>query len=115
MTLRLSRVIFLMALVGTLVAAILPDAEAPTLGGSDKLNHIAAFITLSMLAAWAWPRVQLWRIGLVMSALGGIIELVQAIPIIARDAEWADGYADTAAVTITLIIVAALRRGPRGL
>lgn len=115
MNLRLSRLIFLVALAGTLVAAILPDAEAPTLGGSDKLNHIAAFITLSMLAAWAWPRVPLWRIGLVMSALGGMIELIQAIPIIARDAEWADWYADTAAVTITMIIVAAFRRKPRGL
>ena len=115
MSMRLPQMIFLVALIGTLIAAFLPDADAPTLGGSDKANHIAAFITLSILAAWAWPRVPLWRIGLVMSALGGMIELVQAIPIIARDAEWADWYTDTVASTTTLAIITLFRRIVRAL
>lgn len=110
MTFRLPRVIFAVTLIFTLVAAFLPAADAPTLGGSDKLNHIAAFVTLSLLAAWAWPRIRPWRIALAMSAVGGLIEVVQAIPYIARDAEWADWYADTFAAVVALAIVAAVRR-----
>lgn len=110
MTPRLPRVIFAVTLIGTMIAAVLPAPDAPTLGGSDKVNHIAAFVTLSILATWAWPRASLWRIGLSMSALGGLIEVVQGIPSIARDAEWADWYADTAAAAITLTLVAILRR-----
>lgn len=109
MTLHWPRMIFVVALIGTLIAAILPAASAPTFGGSDKLNHIAAFITLSVLAAWAWPRIRLWWIAVLMSAIGGMIELVQAMPIVARDAEWADWYADTLAAVATLAIVAVFR------
>lgn len=113
MTPRLPRVIFFVTLIGTLLAAFLPDADAPTLGGSDKLNHIAAFVTLSVLAAWAWPRTRLWRIAVAMSAIGGMIELVQAIPFIARDAEWADWYADSTAAVAALAVVAAFREVQR--
>nr|WP_295662312.1 teicoplanin resistance protein VanZ [Polymorphobacter sp.] len=110
MTPRLPRIIFAVLLVGTFIAAILPNAEAPDLGDGDKINHIAAFITLSLAAAWAWPRAALWRIALWLSALGGLIEIVQAIPFIARDAEWNDWIADTVAVVISLAIVGLLRR-----
>jgi VanZ family protein len=110
MTPRLPRIIFVVTLIGTMVAALLPNNEAPDLGGGDKLNHIAAFVTLSIVAAWAWPRAALWRIALWLSALGGLIEILQAIPFIARDAEWADWYADTAAAVITLAVVWAVRR-----
>lgn len=110
MTRRLPRVAFAIALVGTLVAALLPDATAPDLGDGDKVNHIVAFATLSVLAAWAWPRTQVWRIALWLSALGALIEGLQAIPFIARDAEWADWIADTNATIITMVIVWILRR-----
>jgi hypothetical protein len=39
-------------------------------------------------------------IALLMAAFGGAIELSQAIPFIARDAEWADWFADCAAVCV---------------
>ena len=115
MTPRLPRVVFAVTLIGTVIAAILPNGEAPDLGGGDKVNHIAAFITLSVMAAWAWRQAALWRIALWLSALGGLIELIQAIPIIARDAEWDDWTADTAAVVVTLLIVWGLRRVRRSL
>ena len=115
MTFRIPRMIFFVTLIGTLIAAFMPAADAPTLGASDKLNHIAAFVTLSLLAAWAWPRVRLWWIAVAMSATGGLIEAVQAIPFIARDAEWADWYADTFAAGVALLIVAALRQVRRTL
>lgn len=103
------RWLFLIVLLFTLGAAVAPNAEAPDLGEGDKVNHMAAFVTLSIMAAWAWPRARLWWIGLAMSALGATIEGLQALPIIARDAEWADWYADTAAAVVALLLVAVWR------
>lgn len=110
------RAIFAVALVGTLIAATLPGTYAPTLGASDKINHMAAFVVLSALAAWAWPRAKLPAIAIAMSAFGALIELIQALPFIGRDAEVADWVADTAALAVTLAVVAIVRRlGDRGL
>lgn len=107
--LRLRRLAFAAALIATFVAACLPPVAAATLGESDKVDHIVAFAVLGTLAAWAYPRL---RPGLILAGLalvGGAIELVQAIPAIGRDAEWADWGADLAAAAITLAIVALLR------
>ena len=104
------RTLFIVVLLFTLAAALAPNAEAPDLGHGDKINHIAAFVTLSIMAAWAWPRVRLLTIGLALSALGAAIEGLQALPVVARDAEWADWYADTAAVLVALLVVAVIRR-----
>ncbi len=103
------RWLFGAVLLLTLVAALAPNAEAPDLGHGDKVNHIAAFVTLTLLAGWAWPRARLATILVTLSAFGGAIEGLQALPVIARDAEWADWYADTAAVAVALVIVAAWR------
>ncbi len=103
------RRLFVAVLLFTLAAALAPNAEAPDLGHGDKVNHMAAFVTLSVIAAWAWPRARLWTIGIAMSAFGASIEGLQAIPLVARDAEWADWYADTAAAAVALLAVAAWR------
>lgn len=106
---RLRRLIFGATLIATFIAACLPPAEAPTLGETDKVNHIVAFVVLSILASWAYPRLRPAWILAGMGLVGGAIELVQAIPAIGRDAEWADWGADLAAAAITLAIVALLR------
>lgn len=104
------RWLFVVVLLGTLLAALLPGVEAPDLGRGDKVNHIAAFVVLSVMAAWAWPHARLPVIVVALSAFGGAIEGLQALPVIARDAEWADWAADTAAVVATLAVVAVIRR-----
>lgn len=117
-SLTVARVIFAVALVGTLVAATLPQAVAPTLGDTDKVNHIIAFVVLSALAAWAFPRTALVAIAAAMAALGGAIEGLQAIPALKRSAEWADWRADVVAAVVTLALVALVRaciRPPRAL
>ncbi len=107
---NLRRWLFAAVLLLTLVAALVPNADAPDLGHGDKINHIAAFATLTVLAAWAWPRARLVVILVALSALGAAIEGLQALPVIARDAEWADWIADTAAVAVALAAVAFVRR-----
>ena len=104
------RVLFVVVLLATLAAALLPGPLAPDLGAGDKINHIIAFVTLTIIAAAAWPSARLWQIGVSMSAFGAAIEGLQALPAIARDAEWADWYADTTAAVVALIAVAVVRR-----
>lgn len=103
------RAAFWGAALFALVMASLP--QPPLLPGtpSDKIQHIIAFVTLSGLAAFAYPAARVLVIFLALAGFGGAIELVQAIPALHRDASLLDWIADTASVGITLAAVAALR------
>lgn len=106
------------AVAGAYVAAILPQKEAPHLGGTDKLDHMAAFFTVTVLARLAYPRVPVAILFGIIAVFGGLIELSQMVPAIHRDAEWADWVADMAATAIGLLVawplhVAAERRRVR--
>lgn len=108
---RLLRLAFWAALLFALVMALLP--KPPPIPGqpSDKIQHIAAFATLSALAAAAWPRASLLRMALLLCAFGAAIELFQLIPPLHRDGNFMDWIADCAAVAIVLALAAAIRRG----
>lgn len=95
---------FWSCVAGAYVLAIVPGHDAPTGLGWDKLNHMLAFFTVTLLGRLAYPRVPVWTIALLMAGFGGAIELSQAIPFIHRDAEWTDWYADCAAVLVGLIV-----------
>jgi VanZ family protein len=75
----------------------------------DKAKHFAAFFTLGLLAALAFPRRTLVVIGAALSAFGAAIELVQALPIVHRDCDIHDWIADTLAVALVLAFVAVAR------
>lgn len=95
------RLVFWAAALFTLVMALLP--HPPELPGepSDKVQHIAAFATLSALASFAYPRSALW-IGAGLCLFGAAIELLQAIPVLHRDSSALDWLADTAAILVVL-------------
>ena len=106
---RLLPLAFWSASLFAFVMAVLP--KPPNLPGdpSDKVQHILAFTVLAALASAAYPRAHMLRIGLGLSAFGALIELVQSIPALHRDAELIDWVADTAAAFIVLILVSLLR------
>jgi hypothetical protein len=95
---RIATACFWLAMLVTLGLAFAPGGKVPHLFPWDKAEHFAAFYVLAVLAAAAAPRVSLWRLGLLLSMLGGAIELVQAIPMLGRDCDVFDWAADTAAV-----------------
>ena len=108
---------FAAALIFTLVMAWLPHPPSVPGAEHDKVWHMAAFVTLSLLASLAFPAPPLTRIGERLSFLGALIEIVQGIPALQRDMDIFDWIADTAAVIVTLALVAAIRRlrsGRRG-
>jgi VanZ family protein len=106
---RLLPYVFWAAALFAFVMATLP--KPPQLPGepSDKIQHILAFAVLAALAAAAYPCTGLLKIALGLSAFGALIEIVQMIPILHRDAELVDWLADTVAAAIVLAIAALLR------
>lgn len=105
----LRRVLFAGALVFTLVMAWLPHPPDVPGNPGDKVQHMAAFLTLSFLAAAAFPEARLPRIGERLSFLGALIEVVQNIPALHRDCDILDWLADTIAIIVALALVQLIR------
>lgn len=102
------RVGYAFALAFILYAALAPTP--PTDGfTSDKINHMAAFFVLAAGARILWPGASaLWLI-LLLTVLGGGIELLQMAMGLGRQGDWADLAADVVA-TIAGIVVGSLLR-----
>mgnify|MGYP001806520030 CR=1 FL=1 len=104
------RFLLAVALTGAITMALLPKPPSVPID-SDKLQHMLAFGTLTLLAVLAYPRTPLHRIGERMSFLGAMIEVLQSIPSLHRDCDIMDWIADTAIIVAVLLIAAIVRRG----
>jgi hypothetical protein len=107
---RVVRLLFWAAAAFALLMASLPQAVALPGDPNDKLLHILAFAVLALLAAFAYPRTRLLTILAGLSLFGAMIELVQLIPALNREADWIDWAADTLATAAVLGCVFLLRR-----
>jgi hypothetical protein len=110
--LRLAKVAFWAACVVVTGAASIPKEDhPPDPFGWDKANHFVAFYGLAVLGIAAFPRLAPWVIGAWLAALGGLIELIQLIPAIHRDADIVDWLVDSAGIIAALapLAVAAWR------
>ena len=105
----LLRLVLITATVFVLFMAWDPHPPRLLVTASDKLNHMLAFGTLTILACAAFPRMPLIRIGEHLSFLGALIEVVQALPILKRDCDIMDWVADTTMIVGVLFVVAAAR------
>ena len=94
---RLVFAVFLAASAYALARALLPDNDSIGLIPWDKAKHFIVFYTLSILASLALPRSRLHRIGLVILAFGGAIEILQGF--VGRDASWFDLFADACGIS----------------
>jgi VanZ family protein len=101
-------VVFWLALVFTMAMALLPQPPV-VLEVNDKLQHMAAFAALTLLAAVSFPKPRYRRIFVAMAALGAAIEVLQMIPSLRRDAQVSDWLADCAAIIAVLLFCAAMR------
>lgn len=100
---------FWLALIVTLVMALLPKPPALPMQATDKVQHIAAFAALTSLAALGFPGLRLRVIFVWMAALGLTIEVLQMIPMLHRNAQASDWLADCAATAATLLLWGTLR------
>lgn len=106
----IARLLFWAALCFAVVMAALPQPLPIPGEPSDKVLHIVAFSVLAALGALAYPRAGLLRLGVALSILGAGIEFAQTIPLINRDAQLGDWFADTLAVLVVLGLIAIARR-----
>ncbi|WP_414902603.1 hypothetical protein ACMT1E_05080 [Sphingomonas flavalba] len=99
---HLFRTLFWLAVAVTLYFAWSP--QPPQILPGDKYQHALAFAALATIATLGWPSIRWWVTAALLAAFGGLIELVQAIPAIHRDADVHDWYADMAAVAVALLL-----------
>ena len=103
------RILFWSALIFAFVMAVLP--HAPQIEGvSDKLQHMAAFGTLALLAIAAYPQTSLLRIAERLTLVGAVIEVVQSIPSLHRDCDIKDLISDVVAIGLAMAIMLLYRQ-----
>jgi hypothetical protein len=107
---RSVRLLFWASAIFSFVMAVLPHPPMIPGNPNDKLQHIAAFVTMSALGAWGYPRRGLLKLLVGLSLFGAAIEFVQAIPVLHRDSDVWDWVTDTAAVCVVLLVVWLWRR-----
>ena len=102
---RAAQAIFWAAACFSFVMAAVPHPPEVPAEPNDKVEHMIAFATLAMLAAFAFPRTALLRLLVGLSLFGALIEVVQAIPALQRDSDIKDWAADTVAAGLILGLV----------
>jgi hypothetical protein len=107
---RVRAPLFWLATAFTYAAAILPGPEAPTLGLADKIDHVAAFVTLTLLCRMAYAAAPAWLAAAGLAAFGALIEITQSLPAIGRDGSWLDWTADAVAIAAALALGGWLER-----
>lgn len=123
----LLRCAFWSALAGTLYLALVPEtlvpmtydkvaiavtSATPSMLNSDKSQHAAAFFILMTIGAAAYRGFGTYRMAITLFALGGAIELLQAMPLFSRDCQMSDWVADSVAILAGLGVILVQRRLP---
>lgn len=91
------------------ILAIIPVPPTGSASDADKAAHVFAFAVLTTLAVLAYRQVHWTRIFWALIGFGALIECVQMIPALGRDAEWMDLVADGAAVAVMLLFINGVR------
>lgn len=98
-----------LTLLAVYVLALIPPSGTPQ-AGADKLQHVAAFLTLAVLASFAMPRRSVLQIGVALALFGAAIEITQLMPLFNRVASIADWLFDLVAIALGLFATAPFRR-----
>jgi len=104
------RFLFWAAASFAFVMAVVPDPPHIPGEPNDKVQHVVAFASLALLGSWAYTATKPLKLLAWLSLFGGVIEIVQAIPMLHRDSDVLDWIADSVAVAVMLLLVRVLRR-----
>ena len=86
--------VFCLAVAVLVHESLLPSNTAPSLNSWDKLVHFLAYFILSTLALFAFTRAKLLALFILISLIGGGLEIGQELMDAARDGTWADQLAN---------------------
>lgn len=98
------RVLFALSCAIGLWLALRPlTGPPPPPGPIDKIEHFTGFYLLSVMALPAFPAARRWQIFVGLTAFGGLVELLQAIPFINRDCDFWDWLTDMFGIGAALL------------
>jgi hypothetical protein len=99
-----------LVLLAVVVLAVAPQPVVPFGSSNDKLNHVAAFSVISLLACFAFPHVRPSSILTALLAFNAMIEVAQALMMNGREADMLD-FAVGAFAAIIVVCGFAMLRG----
>ena len=103
--LRYTRAWYLVGVILTLVVivtSLVPAGDLPHLSLNDKLEHLIAYVSLSLWFGGLIAPRRYPQLALALLALGGGIEIAQGIMGMGREADWRDFCADAIGVALGL-------------
>jgi VanZ family protein len=106
----MKKILFWICFIGLNALALSPAPYLPpldVLNWWDKAQHAIGFGTLAVLAVLAYPDVSKLRIGLLLVALGVLIEVLQHLGGY-RFGDWQDAVADGVGVVLGLVLARGL-------
>jgi VanZ family protein len=105
------RYVFIAGTIAVVVFSVLPGQEVPSLGLSDKIEHVVAYALLGLTGGLAFPTPKSTILLLVLLPMLGIaLEVVQLLSP-GRSSEVKDALANGAGATITLLPILIVRFG----
>ncbi len=106
----MKKILFWICFIGLNALALSPAPYLPpldVLNWWDKAQHAIGFGTLAVLAVLAYPDVSKLRIGILLVALGVLIEVLQHLGGY-RFGDWQDALADGVGVVLGLVLARVL-------
>ena len=88
-----------------------PQRDLPPINLWDKAEHFTAYFGLALMGVLGWSGRRVLLIFLAVIALGGTLEMLQAV--VGRDAEWGDMLANTLGATAGTLLALGLLKAAR--
>lgn len=100
--------VFVLACLTVAWASLTPTTALPSVSLWDKAEHGIAYLGLAVIGAWAFSR-RLTRlaVGLFLGGVG--VEVLQSAMGLGRQGDPADALANTAGITLGLLLALAIR------
>jgi VanZ family protein len=91
-------------IIAAVIVSLVPGQQLPQTGVSDKVEHAAAYMLLTLWFTGVYPRSSYLRIGLGMFLLGVAIEIAQGAMPFGRQADLRDVVANTIGILAGLAL-----------
>lgn len=92
------------AVVFAIVVCLVPVTKLPPANVSDKTEHFAAYLLLSLWFAGIYPRARYWIIAIGLCVLGVLIEFAQGAMQLGRHADAMDVIANSTGIVAGLTL-----------
>ncbi|MFT3807360.1 VanZ family protein [Arenimonas sp.] len=102
------------AVAAALVLSLLPSSAPVLPHWNDKLQHALGYFLLTFWFCGIYPRQRYWLVALAMFGMGVLVEVLQGVMHLGRQAEWRDLLADAVGIVpAVLLALTPLGQWPR--